>query len=73
MTLLVYWPARHFEFLNWDDLTYVSKNDYVRGGLTGNAFPWAFTHVYSSNWHPLTWLSHMLDCQLYGLNAAGIT
>ena len=39
VTLLVYWPARHFDFLNWDDLTYVSKNDHVRGGLTWNGFP----------------------------------
>jgi hypothetical protein len=71
VTLLVYWPARHFGFLNWDDLTYVSKNDHVRGGLTWSAFIWSFTHSYSSNWHPLTWLSHMLDCQLYGLKPGG--
>jgi hypothetical protein len=71
VTLLVYWPVRHFDFLNWDDLTYVSTNDHVRGGLTWNGLIWSFTHSYSSNWHPLTWLSHMLDCQLYGLNPAG--
>jgi len=71
VTLAAYWPARHFDFLNWDDLTYVSKNDHVRGGLTWNGFFWSFTHVYCSNWHPLTWLSHMLDCQLYGLNPGG--
>ena len=71
VTLLVYFPARHFTFLNWDDLTYVSKNDHVRGGLTWNGFLWSFTHSYCSNWHPLTWLSHMLDCQLYGLNPGG--
>jgi len=68
VTLWVYWPAQHFDFLNWDDLTYVSTNDHVRGGLTWNGILWSFTHSYSSNWHPLTWLSHMLDCQLYGLN-----
>ncbi len=71
VTLLVYWPARHFAFLNWDDLTYISRNDHVRGGLTWNGFLWSFTHSYSSNWHPLTWLSHMLDCQFYGLNPEG--
>ena len=71
VTFLVYWPVRHFDFLNWDDLTYISKNDHVRGGLTWNGVIWSFTHSYSSNWHPLTWLSHMLDCQLYGLNPAG--
>ena len=71
VTLLVYWPVRHFDFLNWDDLTYISRNDHVRGGITWNGVIWSFTHSYSSNWHPLTWLSHMLDCQLYGLNPAG--
>jgi Tfp pilus assembly protein PilF len=71
VTLLVYWPARRFDFLNWDDLTYISTNDHVRGGLTWNAFLWSFTHSYWSNWHPLTWLSHALDCQLYGLNPGG--
>jgi protein O-mannosyl-transferase len=69
VTLAAYWPARHFDFLNWDDLTYVSKNDHVRGGLTWSGFLWSFTQSYCCNWHPLTWLSHMLDCQLYGLNA----
>ena len=71
VTLAAFWPARHFAFLNWDDLTYVSKNDHVRSGLTWSGFLWSFTHSYSSNWHPLTWLSHMLDCQLYGLNPGG--
>jgi len=71
VTFLVYWPVRHFDFLNWDDSTYISRNDHVRGGLTWNGVIWSFTHSYSSNWHPLTWLSHMLDCQLYGLNPAG--
>ena len=71
VTLAAFWPARHFAFLNWDDLTYVSKNDHVRSGLTWSGFLWSFTHTYSSNWHPLTWLSHMLDCQLYGLNPGG--
>lgn len=68
VTLAVYWAARRNEFLNWDDLTYVSVNDHVRGGITWANLVWAFTHSYSSNWHPLTWISHMLDCQLFGLN-----
>ena len=71
VALAAYWPARHFAFLNWDDLTYISKNDHVRNGLTWSGFRWSFTHSYCSNWHPLTWLSHMLDCQLYGLNPGG--
>ena len=71
VTLAAFWPARHFEFLNWDDLTYVWTNDHVRGGLTWDGFLWCFAHSYSGNWHPLTWLSHMLDCQIYGLNPGG--
>jgi Tfp pilus assembly protein PilF len=71
VTLVVFWPARHFNFLNWDDLTYLEKNDHVRAGLTWDDLRWSFTHSYCSNWHPVTWLSHMSDCQLYGLNPGG--
>ena len=71
VTLFVYLPVRHCAFLNWDDLTYLEQNDHVRSGFTWEGVGWAFTHSYSSNWHPVTWLSHMLDCQLYGLNPAG--
>ena len=70
-TFLLFLPVRHNEFLNWDDLTYLANNDHVRGGLTWEGFKWAFTHSYSANWHPLTWLSHALDCQLYSLRPAG--
>jgi Tfp pilus assembly protein PilF len=69
VTSLTYSPVRHHEFLNWDDLTYVEGNDHVKGGLTREGIAWAFTSSYSANWHPLTWLSHMVDCQLFGLNA----
>lgn len=55
----------------FDDSLYVSKNPIVQKGLTWDNLGWAFTHIYASNWHPLTWLSHMLDCQLYGLNPMG--
>jgi tetratricopeptide (TPR) repeat protein len=61
----------HYGFINFDDDVYVYKNEHVTGGITGKAIRWAFTHVHSSNWHPITWLSHMLDCNLYGLNAGG--
>ena len=63
--------AIHFGFINFDDDVYVYKNPNVANGITGAGAKWAFTHVHSSNWHPLTWLSHMLDSQLYGLNAGG--
>src|SRR5262249_31229737 len=44
-------------------------NDHVKGGLTRNGLVWAFTQYHSGNWHPLTWMSHMVDCQLFGLQA----
>ena len=69
--MAVYLPAVEFNFITFDDDRYVTGNPQVQGGLTGTAVSWAFTHAYSANWHPLTWLSHMLDCQLYGLNPAG--
>jgi protein O-mannosyl-transferase len=65
----VYWPIRHFEFTNYDDSGYVSQNPQVQRGLTLQGLVWAFTTNTEGNWHPLTWLSHMLDCQLFGLNA----
>ena len=58
-------------FINFDDNKYVYENAQVSRGLTGQGFVWAFTHPHSENWHPLTTLTHMLDCQLYGLNAGG--
>ena len=59
------------EFVNFDDDEYVYENPGVAQGLTLRGIIWAFTHVHSFNWHPLTWISHMLDCQLYGLKAGG--
>jgi tetratricopeptide (TPR) repeat protein len=54
-------------FVNFDDPMYVSENDNVRAGLNWGGVAWAFTHIHSHNWHPLTTMSHMLDCQLFGL------
>lgn len=65
-TLSVFWQVRHFDFINFDDHTYVTKNAPVLAGLNRNSVIWAFTTIHSSNWHPLTWLSHMLDCQSFG-------
>jgi tetratricopeptide (TPR) repeat protein len=64
----VYLQVGSFEFVNFDDETYVSKSHYVQSGLTPSSIKWAFTTFYGGNWHPLTWLSHMLDCQLFGLS-----
>ena len=69
LTVSIYWPVSRFEFVNYDDTDYVSANPTVQGGLSWAAVKWALTTGHASNWHPLTWLSHMLDCQLFGVNA----
>lgn len=70
VTLLLYLPVVHHEFINgWDDDDYVTANMHVRSGLKAANVAWAFTSFDMSNWHPVTWLSHMLDCQLFGLNS----
>lgn len=68
---LVFAQTLGFEFTNCDDQTYVTENPKVTSGLTVHGVIWAFTHTVSNNWHPLTVLSHMLDCTLYDLNASG--
>ena len=71
VTLIVYWQVSGFEFIRWDDTSYVTLNSMVTHGLSAEGVAWAFTAVHASNWHPLTWLSHMLDCTLFGSDAAG--
>ncbi len=71
ITISVYWQVHNYDFVNYDDNIYVSDNQQVQGGLTFDSITWAFTTNHASNWHPLTWLSHMLDYQLYGLNPGG--
>ena len=70
-TLTVYWQVGNYEFVNFDDDKYIIENFHVQKGLTRDSVIWAFTATHVSNWHPLTWLSHMLDFQLYGLNPSG--
>jgi len=70
-TLGAFWQVRSHDFLNYDDDIYVTENPQVQKGFTRKSVIWAFTSGYASNWHPLTWLSHMLDCQLFGLNPGG--
>jgi protein O-mannosyl-transferase len=72
LTLLVFWRVSHHEFLNYDDPDYVTNNPHVKEGLKRDAIRWAFTklHGEATYWHPITWLSHMLDCDLFGLNPA---
>ncbi len=72
--LLVFWvfyPATQCGFINYDDDVYVTDNPHVQAGLTWAQAKWAFANTDAANWHPLTWLSHMLDCQLYGSNPPG--
>ncbi|MDX6692699.1 MAG: protein O-mannosyl-transferase [Blastocatellia bacterium] len=69
VTAVVYWQLGEHQFINLDDDVYVYENSAVRAGLTARGFAWAFTTFNAANWHPLTWLSHMLDVQLFGLNA----
>jgi hypothetical protein len=67
-TLLLYASVAHHEFLVFDDALYVTQNIHVNTGLNLDNVVWAFAGFHESNWHPVTWLSHMLDCQLFGLN-----
>ncbi len=67
-TLLVYLPAARYGFSLYDDSDYVTENRMVQNGLTWAGIKWAFTTWHAGNWHPLTWISHMADCQIFGLN-----
>ena len=67
LTVAVYEPVRHFDFVSVDDPVYVSENPVVAHGLTWAGVAWAFTTSRAANWHPVTWLSHMLDVQLFGM------
>ncbi len=69
LTLSVYWQVNNHAFINFDDDVYVTDNHNVQAGLTLEGLRFAFSFVERTYWHPLTWLSHMLDCQLFGLNA----
>jgi len=68
ITLVVYLPAGRHDFIVFDDPDYVTENRIVQQGVTFNGIGWAFTSFHASNWHPVTWISHMLDCGLFGLN-----
>ena len=71
VTLIAYWPVTAHKFVHLDDHQYLYENPHVTPGLTWSGVLWAFQSGYAGNWHPLTWISHMGDCQLYGLNPAG--
>ena len=70
-TTAVYWQILSSDFVNFDDQMYVTENSHVQKGLTTENLVWAFASYDVAYWHPLTWLSHMLDCELFGLKAGG--
>jgi len=67
ITWVIFGQTLGHQFVNYDDLLYVVENQHIRAGLSWHGILWAFTQVHSQNWHPLTSMSHMLDCQLFGL------
>jgi tetratricopeptide (TPR) repeat protein len=71
LILVVFEPLRHNGFVNYDDPLYIVENPHIQYGFTTSSILWAFTSGYATNWHPLTWLSHMLDIELFGLNPLG--
>jgi hypothetical protein len=71
LTLVVYWQVGSHDFINYDDTVYITKNPMVAAGLTPAGVRWAFTTFHEGNWHPLTWLSHQFDVQLFGLEPRG--
>src|SRR4051812_36699073 len=71
LVLLLYAQAARFDFIQFDDPRYVTENPRVLAGLNGSNVGWAFSTFYFANWHPLTWLSHMTDVSMYGVNPAG--
>ena len=71
IVLVVFWPAVANDFINYDDNKYIAENAWVRRGLDAAALRWAWTTGYMANWHPVSWMSHMLDWQLFGDDPAG--
>src|SRR5687768_9790256 len=69
LNLFVYAQVREFQFVNWDDPSYITENPNVQEGLTWHSAAWALTTAYSPYWHPVTWLSHLVDVRLFGLDA----
>jgi tetratricopeptide (TPR) repeat protein len=70
-TLTVFWQVNDCDFINYDDDVYISRNGHIQDGITIKGIRWAFTTDYADNWHPLTWISHMADVQLFGMNPRG--
>src|ERR1035441_8737985 len=71
VTMALYWPVTGYDFVNYDDRDFVTSNVHLQGGLNWEAVKWAFQPNQIDYWHPLTWLSLMLDASLFGQKAAG--
>ena len=71
VTFAIYAQVIGHQFITLDDPTYIQENPMVDRGVTLRGLAWAFTTFHATNWHPLTWISHMIDCQLFGMNAGG--
>ena len=71
LTLALYWPVVGHDFVNYDDGLYVTDNPHVQAGLTLDNIAWAFSTGHASNWHPVTWLSHLIDFSCFGWFAGG--
>jgi protein O-mannosyl-transferase len=69
--LVAYWQVQYYDLISFDDIDYISGNPYIKAGLTWDSFSWAMKDVHSGCWHPLTWISHMLDYQLFRSRAGG--
>jgi len=70
-TFAAFWPVFQNGFVHFDDPDYLIDNPHVQGGITAESLAWAFSSGHAANWHPITWVSHMLDCAMFGLNPAG--
>jgi protein O-mannosyl-transferase len=68
VTIGIFWQTGNHDFISLDDGQYVTENSHIRAGLTRESLGWAFKTIEAANWHPLTWLSHMADSQIYGMN-----
>lgn len=71
LTIFAYWSVQYNQLISYDDIRYLIENEMVRGGLSLTSIRWALTAVYDANWFPLTWLSHMLDVTLFGMDPRG--
>ena len=71
LTVMLYAPVRHYQFVNFDDDHYVTENDHVLSGITPQSLGWAYKEIHVSYWQPLTWISHMLDVEVWGARAGG--